>query len=71
MDDFLRAARREIPRAFESEEYERRQREVVAELTRRREELTQDLVEFARERAFVLQVTLADVTTTPTTAASR
>src|SRR6188768_741131 len=32
MDEFVAAARREIPRAFESEEYDRRQREIVAEI---------------------------------------
>jgi lon-related putative ATP-dependent protease len=65
VEEFLRAARREIPRAFESEEYERRQREAVAEITRGREALTEGLVEFARERGFRLQVTLAGVMTTP------
>ena len=45
MDEFVEAARREIPRAFESEEYERRQREIVvgdrrASARREEEELT-------------------------------
>ena len=66
LDEFVRAARREIPRAFESEEFKRRQRELVAEPTRRREAITEELVEFARERGFVIQVSPVGVTTTPT-----
>ena len=37
MDEFVEAARREIPRAFESDEYDKRQREVVSEIAARRE----------------------------------
>jgi predicted ATP-dependent protease len=66
MEEFVHSARREIPRALESEEYERRQHEVVAEIAARREALIEELVEFAREREFVLQVTVAGVITTPT-----
>lgn len=66
MDEFVRDARREIPRAFESDEYDRRQREVVAEITSRREALVEELVQFARERDFLVQVTIAGVITTPT-----
>ncbi len=65
LDEFVQAARREIPRAFESEDYERRQREVVAELSRRREALTEELVELGRARGFVLQVTPVGVVSTP------
>jgi lon-related putative ATP-dependent protease len=66
LDEFVRAARREIPRAFESEEYDRRQHETVAEMTSRREALSEELVAFARAREYVLQVTVAGVITTPT-----
>jgi lon-related putative ATP-dependent protease len=66
LEEFLEAARREIPRAFESEDYDRRQREIVAEIARRREAMTEELVEFASERGYLLQVTVAGVMTSPT-----
>jgi lon-related putative ATP-dependent protease len=66
MEEFVRSVRREIPRALESEEYEQRQREVVADITARREALGEELVAFAREREFLVQVTPVGVTTTPT-----
>ncbi|HUP33247.1 MAG TPA: ATP-binding protein [Gaiellaceae bacterium] len=66
VDELLRGARREIPRALESEEYERRQQEVVADIAARREALVEELVAFAHEREYLLQVTVAGVITTPT-----
>ncbi len=56
MEEFVEAARREIPRAFESEEYDRRQREILNELGRRRNELTEELKQFALERGFALEI---------------
>ena len=66
MDEFVHSARREIPRALESEEYERRQHEAVADVTGRREALIEELVAFARAREVLLQVTPVGVVTTPT-----
>ena len=65
MADFVTAARREIPRAFESEEYDRRQRELFGDIAKRREELAAELVAFSDERGFRTQVTLAGVASTP------
>jgi lon-related putative ATP-dependent protease len=65
MDEFLRAARREIPRAFESEDYERRRREIMTEIGSRRDELTGELEEFANERGFAMQTTPAGIVTMP------
>ncbi len=65
MVEFVRAARREIPRAFESEEYERRQREILQEVSRRRDELAEELKGFAREREIVLEMTLVGVVSVP------
>ncbi|MBI4172456.1 MAG: AAA family ATPase [Actinobacteria bacterium] len=66
--EFVRAARREIPRAFESEEYDRRQREVLQEVSRRRDELAEELKSFAREREIVLEMTLVGVVSVPVVA---
>ena len=38
LDELLRCAQEDIPRAFEGEEFERRRQEVLAEVERRREE---------------------------------
>jgi lon-related putative ATP-dependent protease len=56
MDELVTTARREIPRAFESEDYDRRRREAVAEATSRQEALEAELVSFAAEHGFALQV---------------
>jgi predicted ATP-dependent protease len=65
MDEFVAAALREIPRALESDEYDRRQRELVSELTRRRHELTEELKEFAAARSYQLDTTPVGVVTGP------
>jgi hypothetical protein len=56
MDGFVITARREIPRAFESDDYDRRRRETLAEASSRQEALQAELVEFAAARNFALQV---------------
>jgi len=58
-------AAREISRAFESEGYERRRREIIEEVGRRREKLTESLEEFARERSFALEFTPVGIVTVP------
>jgi lon-related putative ATP-dependent protease len=65
MDEFVAAARHEIPRAFESEEYDRRQREIVAEIAHEREREEQELVGFAAERSIALTTTLVGVASVP------
>jgi hypothetical protein len=65
MDEFLRAARRELRRAFESEEYERRQRELLTSVSHRRDRLVEELQAFARERGFVLEITPAGTVSMP------
>src|SRR3990172_10653071 len=61
MNEFVEAARREIPRAFESEEYGRRQREIVAEIAQERESEEEELTRFAAERSIALTTTLLPV----------
>jgi lon-related putative ATP-dependent protease len=65
MDEFVEAARREIPRAFESEEYDRRQREIAAEIARERQKQEDALTEFAAERMIALKTTLVGVASVP------
>jgi lon-related putative ATP-dependent protease len=65
MDEFVDAARREIPRAFESDEYDRRQREVATEIAGRREREEEELTRFAAERTIALKTTLLGVASMP------
>src|SRR5262249_49202645 len=65
MKSFLEAAQREIPSAFESEEYARRREQSLAELSTRRAKLIADLRVFAQEREFGLEMTPAGVASIP------
>jgi predicted ATP-dependent protease len=65
MEAFVEGARREISRAFESEEYEHRQREVLAEFARERERREQELTSFAAERSIAVKTTLTGVASAP------
>ena len=65
MDEFVEAAKHEIPRAFESEEYERRQREIVGEVAARRQRAEEELTSFAAERMIALKSTLVGIASVP------
>lgn len=65
MDALVAGARRELPRAFESEAYERRQRELLAEVAGRRDKLTEELRTFAHARNFALETTPTGVMSAP------
>jgi exonuclease VII large subunit len=65
MQEFVEAARRDIPRAFDSEDYEQRHQDALAEIQRRRESLTRELQTFATERGFALQMTQTGIATVP------
>jgi lon-related putative ATP-dependent protease len=65
MDEFVVSARREIPRAFESEDYARRRREVLAEAGARQEQLEAELTQFAAERGFAVKVDMTGVVSIP------
>jgi predicted ATP-dependent protease len=71
LDEFLATARQEIPRAFESEEYERRRHDVLAAANRPREELMGELRRFARERGFTVEMTPAGIVSVPLLADGR
>ena len=65
MDEFIEAARGDIPRTFESEEYARRRREALAGFEGRREHITDQLQRFARERGYALETTPAGIASMP------
>jgi predicted ATP-dependent protease len=65
LDAFLEAAQREIPRAFESEDYERHRREALSELSKRRDALVEQLQVFARDLGFAIEVTPAGMVAVP------
>jgi predicted ATP-dependent protease len=65
LDEFLEAARREIRRAFESEDYERRVREAMTEIQAQRHALDEELQQFAADRGYRLKPTVTGVVTMP------
>jgi predicted ATP-dependent protease len=56
MTALVEAAKQEIPRAFESEDYARRREQSLAEVRTRRAALIEDLRAFAQERQFTLEM---------------
>ena len=65
MDEFVDTARHEIRRAFESDEYDRRQREIVTDVSGRREQEEEALTRFASERMIALKTTPLGVASMP------
>ncbi|MBI4320390.1 MAG: AAA family ATPase [Chloroflexi bacterium] len=65
MDEVLEASKREIPRAFESENYERRRDEVLSELHKQREALSVNLQQDAQKKGFAIEVTPIGIVTIP------
>ena len=65
MEEFIQSAQRDIPRAFDSEDYEQRQQTALQEIHQRREQLNRELHTFATERGFALQMTQAGIATIP------
>jgi predicted ATP-dependent protease len=65
MNDFVEAVGREIPRAFESEEYDGRRRETLGEIAQRRQSLEEELMRFAAERGLALKTTITGFASMP------
>lgn len=65
MDEFLRAAQQAIPRAFESEEYDRRRRAIIDRLNQERERLWEGVQQFAQQLGFAVELTPAGVISVP------
>ncbi|MGA7669012.1 MAG: ATP-binding protein [Nitrolancea sp.] len=65
MREFVVSAQHEIPRAFESEEYERRRRQALNGLTQQRDSVFASLQSFAEAHGFTLEMTPAGIVTIP------
>ena len=65
LDELLRTAQDDIPRAFDGEEFERRRAEALAEVERRREEIGTEMQRAASERGFALQQTPGGIVGVP------
>ncbi|MEE8519348.1 MAG: Lon-like protease helical domain-containing protein, partial [Dehalococcoidia bacterium] len=65
MDELVREVRRRVPRAFESEDFQRKADEALEDVHRRHRELTEEMVEEARRRGVGLALTDAGVIATP------
>jgi len=65
MASFVDEAQARVARAFDSEDYERRRKELGGELERRRDEILAELRDFARERDLLLELTPAGLLTVP------
>lgn len=66
VQEFIEAARREIPTAFESEDYSTRREALEVEFNNRRQELFNLLSRKAREQGFILQSSPAGIFIIPT-----
>ncbi len=65
MHRFVEEARRRIPEAFESENYQERRRELAEEIGGQREKVLNEIREFAAERSLALELTPAGLVTIP------
>ena len=65
LDGLLDAASRDIPRAFESEDYAQRRRDALAELSRQSDVLFDRLQAEARDQGFAIQMTSTGIATIP------
>jgi lon-related putative ATP-dependent protease len=65
LDGLLDAASRDIPRAFESEDYARHRRETLGELSRQSDALIDRLQAEARGQGFAIEMTSSGILTVP------
>jgi predicted ATP-dependent protease len=67
MDEFVKAARLEMPRAFENENYEKRKTEVLDSIQRKREEMLAELQRQSAELGFSIEATPVGIASVPLT----
>ncbi|MBE0446873.1 MAG: AAA family ATPase [Actinobacteria bacterium] len=65
MDELVNSARAEIPRAFESKEYEERKTRIANEFEAQREKGLAEIEKKAEERGFAVDITTAGIITIP------
>ncbi|MCE5199362.1 MAG: ATP-binding protein [Armatimonadota bacterium] len=71
MDEFVKVAREELPRAFESENYGKRKGEIMDVIQRRREALLNELQKEAADLGFSIEVTPVGIASVPLTPEGR
>lgn len=71
MDEFIKVARAELPRAFESENYERRKGEIQEIVQRRRDSLLKELQREAATLGFSIEATPVGIASVPLTPEGR
>lgn len=71
MDEFIKSAQNDIPRAFESENYEKRKNEVLEDVQRKREALLNELQQEAADLGFSIEVTPVGIASVPLTREGR
>jgi len=67
MEEFIKIAREELPRAFESENYSKRKSEIMDEIQRRRETLLAELQKEAADLGFSIEATPVGIASVPLT----
>ena len=65
MDDLVKALRTDIPRAFESKEYEKQKNQIVEEFQRKQSELFSKLEEEAKQKGFSIKRGVAGIMIVP------
>lgn len=65
MEELVSDAKRELPKVFESEEYEERHSDVVGDLEKHREEMIAETQEKAEKLGFAVRMTLGGLVTVP------
>jgi lon-related putative ATP-dependent protease len=65
MDALIEAARREIPRAFESENYEKRRNDLISEVQAERTQMLSDLEKQAEAMGLAIEMTNVGIATVP------
>lgn len=65
MEEFIKASRREIPQAFDSENYERRKQESLQAIQKRREQVLEELRTTAQSLGFSIEMTPFGIATIP------
>lgn len=67
MDEFIKTARIEMPRAFESDNYEKRKNEILESIQRRREQMLSELQKESAELGFSIEATPVGIASVPLT----
>ncbi|MCX8095148.1 MAG: AAA family ATPase [Caldisericia bacterium] len=65
VDDFISTIRKTIPKAFETEDYERRRNEIVKRFQIEKENILLEIENIAKEKGFLIQLTPTGVLTIP------